>query len=213
MAKALRCPACGHPHPLENYKGQTTFSCESCGQYLKVPGASAPLAATSTSDPKTRIIWKDPDAVLQQPEAEQLQPVGVGADALISTGEHAVQGGKTATLARTRGEEDDVSARPDSKTQSSDSKVLPRAWRGFIWVASLFSGLIVVGIVGQLIGIVDKKGIARILLEDRLMRFVPLIVFIVFWGFASAVIAELLSIGADRLRSRADMGRQSATRA
>src|SRR4030081_1855569 len=37
MAQGLRCPHCGHKHPVAQLPGTPTFRCTGCGQVLKTP--------------------------------------------------------------------------------------------------------------------------------------------------------------------------------
>ena len=53
MAQGLRCPNCGHKHPLSELPGTPTFRCDGCGQVLKTPSAYRDHAAEDGAPRRT----------------------------------------------------------------------------------------------------------------------------------------------------------------
>jgi hypothetical protein len=58
MAKALKCPACGATHRLDELDGATKFRCDECGQSLKVP--------------KMHVTTRTKTATADEPDAEAM---------------------------------------------------------------------------------------------------------------------------------------------
>ncbi len=50
MAKALKCPACGATHRLDELDGATKFRCDECGQSLKVPNIHVTTRTKAATD-------------------------------------------------------------------------------------------------------------------------------------------------------------------
>jgi hypothetical protein len=72
MAQGLRCPHCGHKHPVAELAGAPTFTCAGCGQVLKTPRQ---YRAPSPQQPAAPPRPARPDPPRPAPRVEQPAPV------------------------------------------------------------------------------------------------------------------------------------------
>jgi hypothetical protein len=81
MAKALKCPACGATHRLDDLNGATKFRCDECGQSLKVPNVQVTTPSRAASDPEPEAA---PASATDDSVLEASAPNGSATDAPVS---------------------------------------------------------------------------------------------------------------------------------
>jgi hypothetical protein len=172
MAATLRCPDCGHGHDLATVTGRNTFPCGSCGRPLKVPQQYRTTAPPAAAPP---LPPEEPERVAGGRVAVQPMPrAGAGSQMLPSLPERG----------------------------ASDVAPLGRGWRVLIWIAAVPLGAMVGGFVGTRIGIVSTEEVEDAFLEGGAARFVPLVVLVLVWAVATALIVQGAIVGIDAWRRR-----------
>jgi hypothetical protein len=172
MAATLRCPDCGHGHDLATVTGRNTFPCGSCGRPLKVPQQYRTTAPPAAAPP---LPPEEPERVAGGRVAVQPMPrAGAGSQVLP----------------------------PRPERGPSDVAPLGRLWRVLIWIAAVPLGAMVGGVVGTRIGIVSSEEVEDAFLESGAARFVPLVVLVLVWAVATALIVQGAILGIDAWRRR-----------
>jgi hypothetical protein len=174
MAATLRCPDCGHRHELAAVAGRNTFPCASCGRPLKVPEQYR-TASPPASAPTTSSPPPEPERVAGgRVEVQPMPREGAGSQLLP----------------------------PLPDRSAADVAPLGRVWRVLIWVAAVPLGAMVGGFVGTRVGLVSTDEVEDAFLESGAARFVPLVILVLAWAVATALIVQGAIAGIDAWRRR-----------
>jgi hypothetical protein len=173
MAATLRCPDCSHRHDLAAVSGRNTFPCASCGRPLKVPEQYRTAAPTAAATTASPPV--EPERVAGgRVEVQPMPREGAGSQMLPTL--------------------------PDRG--AADVAPLGRVWRVLIWIAAVPLGAMVGGFVGTRVGLVSTDEVEDAFLESGAARFVPIVILVLVWAVATALIVQGTILGIDALRRR-----------
>jgi hypothetical protein len=210
MASALQCPSCGTKTRLDSQAAGETFSCERCGQALKVParrgarGSSGPAAsgAGRAGPPPTKA--PNPGSGAPPAPRRRARPV--------MTAGGGVAAGGTAVLAPppipAPGSGADmggpVTSRPPGRSQDGDGPrpQLALPLRIGAWLIALPLGLVIVGLPARKLGFLSSQKLLDVIVKRDISRFVPLLIIIALWALVSAVLVTAIVEIARRRRAR-----------
>jgi hypothetical protein len=202
MASALQCPSCGTKTQLDSQAAGETFSCERCGQVLKVParrGASG--GGRAGASPKA----PNPGGGAPPAPRRRARPVmtagggvATGGTAVLAAppiptpaGGGAGMGGPVLERSRGRGS-DSAGARPQ----------LALPLRIGAWLIAVPLGLVIVGLPARKLGFLSSQKLLDVIVKRDIGRFVPLLIIIALWAFVSAVLVTAIVEIARRRRAR-----------
>lgn len=194
MAQGLRCPHCGHKHPVAELAGAPTFTCAGCGQVLKTPRqyrAPSPQQPAAPARPARPV-----DAPRPAPRMERPAPVPPPRDPLRSRpAPPPVPGnGETAALPQT-------SVAPRRAAMPRDrapgnSTPLPWPWRVLIWVVAVPLGLLIVAVPARWIGVLNGNSFLDVISGTGIGRYVRIFSIA---PFAALVIATIAHVSLEQL--------------
>src|SRR5262245_4641856 len=187
MSKAIQCPACGRKHRVATLPDAPTFTCENCGQPLKVPAQFRPSVMSSSRhvrqpDPPRR----DATAVLP----EQRAPAPVAAT--------------TPSPAR-RPTTPRAAAEPASAADE-----VSRPLRVLAWVVAMVLGLIVTLWVARITGWLSGDRLVDVFTQEGWARYIRVVAVAPVWAlFTTMLLTLFLERGRALARRRAEKRAES----
>jgi DNA-directed RNA polymerase subunit RPC12/RpoP len=172
MAPTLRCPDCGHRHPLSAVAELMTFRCASCGRSLKVPEQyrrSAP--APEREEPAPEYVGGG------RVEVRPLPPVSPGSALLPPLTERKVP-------------------------VEAELSPLRLPWRLGIWLLAVPLGAVAGAFVASALGLLSMTQLEDVFLQTGTRRFGALLRLVPAWAIATALIVHGTIGGIDRWRRR-----------
>src|SRR5262245_21492799 len=179
MSKAIQCPACGRKHRVATLPDAPTFTCENCGQPLKVPAQFRPSVMSSSRhvrqpDPPRR----DATAVLP----EQRAPAPVAAT--------------TPSPAR-RPTTPRAAAEPASAADE-----VSRPLRVLAWVVAMVLGLIVTLWVARITGWLSGDRLVDVFTQEGWARYIRVVAVAPVWALFTTLLLTLFLEGGRALARR-----------
>jgi hypothetical protein len=197
MAKAIQCPSCGRKHRVATLPDAPTFSCERCGQNLKVPAQFRPSVMASSR----HIV---PPTPAPPPESTSIFPDDAAATAAPSPPATA-RGPMPARL------------RPGPKPDAGPRPV-PLPLRLLAWGAALVLGLVVTVVLARISGWLSGDRLVDVFTGTGGMeRYLRILALAPVWAlFATGLLTLFLdggrALARRRAAVRAERGRASGQR-
>lgn len=173
MAPTLRCPDCGHRHPLAAYASREAFRCERCGRALKVPER-----------------YRRPEQPPASPPRPEPEHVGGGR---VTVTPLPAQGPGAALL---------PPISPRQTAVDAELTPLRVGWRIAIWIVAVPLGAVVGAYVASALGMLTMSQLEDVFLETGARRFGALIRFVPAWGLATALLVHGTVTAVERVRRR-----------
>jgi hypothetical protein len=197
MAQGLRCPHCGHKHPVAQLQGTPTFQCAGCGQVLKTPreyrsppggapgvaNADAPRAAAPST--------------YQRPP--RVPPRRVGGEVPRTRRDPVVAGDATEALPTAA-----PRVRPQMRSTPAANGAAPSAataplawpWRALVWIIALPVGLLLVVFIARWLGLLTGNNLFDVISGTGIGRYLRLFALA---PFAALVVATIAHVVLERL--------------
>lgn len=193
MAQGLRCPHCGHKHPLAQLPGTPTFRCSGCGQVLKIPAEYRSAGAPSGSTP----VGPAPERRRSAPAVPSTYRRPAPRPAPVPRTERDIAAEETAAMAavapppRVR-----ASVGADGARRPRPGAPLAWPWRVLAWVVSVPVGFLIVVFVARWLGLLTGNNLFDVISGSGIGRYVRLFAIA---PFAALVIATLAHFALERL--------------
>jgi hypothetical protein len=197
MAKAIQCPSCGRKYRVTTLPDAPTFSCEGCGQNLKVPAQFRPSVMASSR----HIVPPQPAS---QPASTSVFPEAAAAPAAPA----APAAARRPVRARPR---------PGSKPDAGPRPV-PLLLRLLAWGAALVLGLVVTVWLARISGWLSGDRFVDVFTGTGGMeRYLRILALAPVWAlFATGLLTLFLdggrALARRRAAVRAERGRASGRR-
>jgi hypothetical protein len=192
MAQGLRCPHCGHKHPVAQLAGTPTFRCAGCGQVLKTPQAyRAPAGHTGQGSPSDVPRAAPTAPSTYQRPVQRVVPGGRGDRAFEGPATEALPVVAPRPQARPR-----PAAAGNGAARPVAAGALPWPWRVLVWGIALPLGLLIVVFVARWLGFLTGNNLFDVISGSGLGRYVRLFVLA---PFAALVIATMAHFALERL--------------
>jgi ribosomal protein S27E len=197
MAQGLRCPNCGHKHPVAQLPGTPTFHCAGCGQVLKTPreyrkpSSGAARVVNTPERPRPA-----PAAPRPRPAPErEPQPARVAATRARYDETEAIPpvGPAPARAPRAPGR---APVAPPRAPRPSGPPALAWPWRVLVWVIAVPLGLLIVALIARWLGVLNGNSLFDIISGTGMGRYVR--VFAIA-PFAALVIATMAHVALEQL--------------
>ncbi len=195
MAQGLRCPNCGHKHPLSELAGTPTFRCAGCGQVLKTPSAyrdhaaedGAPRRTTAASAPSA---YRRPASRVPPGSRRDLDDGGEATEALPTVGQRQPQ----PVRARPR----PAPAPAPARNGTGPDAALPLAWpwRLLVWVIAVPLGLALAFYAARWTGLITGNNLFDVISGTGIGRYLRLFAVA---PVAALVIATIAHFSLERL--------------
>jgi hypothetical protein len=184
MAQGLRCPHCGHKHPVDELPGTPTFRCAGCGQVLKTPRQYR--VPTGPQQDTRRSVTRAPSTYQRPPARTAPVPrvdayAGEATEALPTVGPPR----KARPAPAPNGAARPVSARP-----------LAVPLRVLVWLVTVPLGLLVVVLLARWTGLLTGNNLFDVVSGSGIGRYVRLFAIA---PFAALVIATTAHFAIERL--------------
>lgn len=200
MASALQCPSCGTKTRLDSQAAGQTFSCERCGQALKVPARRGAGRAAGSSQSKA------PNAGSGAPPAprRRARPVMTAGGGVAAGGTAVLAPPPSATPGSGPDMGGPVTSRPLGRSGGGDGSrpQLALPWRIGAWLVALPLALVVVGLPSRKLGFLSSQKLLDVIVKRDISRFVPLLIIIALWALVSAILVTAIVEIARRRRAR-----------
>lgn len=201
MAKALQCPNCGTKKRLDGLATET-FSCENCGQVLKVPPAARPTSGDAAPSAPRRAGAGAPPPRRRRPAPEPSSPEPPARTAAVPQPSPVVAARASppargvTTVFPAGGGRSGASAAPARGSGGKPPRdALPLVIRVGAWVLAVPVGLAIVGIPARILGYLTSQKLLDVVVKHNVSRFVPLVVIVVLWALATTVLVEIFIEG------------------
>lgn len=173
MAKALECPACGARHRLDGLDPtKTTFTCERCGQTLKVP-AGAALTQASSGGP-----------TVAPPPRRRASGSSPGRETI----------GVSATL----GADDRNGDRPaggSARRAQAPTRRVRWYWRLLAWVLAVPLAFVITWWPAYELGLIRKDDVLDVFVGSGIDRYTRLAIGTLIWAVVTAALVQLFVEG------------------
>jgi len=211
MARALECPACGARHRLDNLPDSPTFTCDRCGQVLKVPASissdpSAPPPPARTGGPAP--VAPPPRRVAPAPTRTQGP-----ADPATRTAPARNVAAVSATVAASAQSDNGAGARRDRRGPAPAPAAAPAKrtrvawyWRTMAWIVAVPLGFVLTAWPAYEFGFIKKDDLLDIFVGTGIGRYVRLGIVTLVWALVTALLVQLFVEGG---RARAAWRRRS----
>lgn len=189
MAKAIQCPSCGRKHRVTTLPDAPTFSCEGCGQSLKVPTQFRPSVMASSR----HIVPPQPAS---RPESTSVFPEAAAARAPAAPP-------AASAPAAARGP---VQARPRAVPKpDAGAGPVPRLLRLLAWGAALVLGLVVTVWLARISGWLSGDRLVDVFTgTGGIQRYLRVLALAPVWAlFATGLLTLFLDGGRALARRRA----------
>jgi len=188
MSKAIQCPSCGRKHRVATLPDAPTFTCEDCGQPLKVPAQFRPSVMASSRH-------------VQQPE-----PAGSDATAVLPERPAAAAPSSAGDRARTPRPKP---VRADAELASKDA--VSRPLRVLAWVVAMVLGLVVTLWVARVTGWLSGDRLVDVFTQEGWARYIRVVAVAPVWALFTTLLLTLFLEGRRALaRRRAEKRAESA---
>jgi hypothetical protein len=224
MAKALKCPACGASHRLDELEGATKFRCHECGQSLKVPNiqASAPNGSAVDAPASDGEVSDGEVSDESEPEAPASEP---GASDVLVPDAAATETSAPMKLATAavppppprrrapgapRGREiigasatisvaDGDGGAPVSASAPEREPATRRRvrwyWRILAWIAAVPIAFVITVWPAYEFGLIRKDDVLDVFVGSGAGRYTRLAIVTVLWALATALLVQLFVEG------------------
>jgi hypothetical protein len=183
MAKAIQCPSCGNKHRVGNLPDAPTFTCENCGQPLKVPAQFRP----SVMDSRRHVRQPDPH--------------GAGATAVLPPRPAAASAPAPAPAP--------VAPAPRARPASPDAVSKPL--RILAWVVAMVLGLVITLWVARITGWLSGDRLVDVFTQEGWARYIRVVAVAPVWAmFTTLLLTMFLEGGRALTRRRAEKRAESA---
>jgi len=190
MAKALQCPSCGTKTRLDSHGAGETFSCERCGQTLKVPPGMGRRGASGGGGDGGGSSSKPVPPRRQRPVMTAGGGVAAGGTAVLSA---------PAAVVPAPGAVPPIAPPPSRDPGAGSGRdALPLPLRILVWIIALPIGLAIVGIPARGAGYLSSQKLLDVIVKHDLSRFVPLVVIVALWALVTALLVTLFVEGGRR---------------
>lgn len=188
MAQGLRCPHCGHKHPIADLDGAATFTCSGCGQVLKTPRqyrtpspSPSPSAPPAPSAPP-RVSRPNPTPrAREMPRARTLPPVAGNRETAVLPQATVPSRGRVA---------------PSRERSLDRSSTLPWPWRVLVWVVAVPLGLVIVAVPARWLGVLNGNSFFDVISGTGIGRYLRIFSIA---PFAALVIATIAHVALEQL--------------
>jgi hypothetical protein len=185
MAKAIQCPSCGNKHRVTNLPDAPTFTCENCGQPLKVPAQFRPSVMDSPRH-------------VRQPD-----PHGADATAVLPPRPAPAPAPVPAPAPRPR------PARSEAEPASTDAVSKPL--RIVAWVVAMVLGLVITLWVARVTGWLSGDRLVDVFTQEGWARYIRVVAVAPVWAlFTTLLLTMFLEGGRALARRRAEKRAESA---
>ena len=187
MSKAIQCPSCGRKHRVATLPDAPTFTCENCGQPLKVPAQFRPSVMASSRH-------------VSQPD-----PAGPDATAVLPERAAAARAPAPAPAPARR----PTPARPEPAPASTDT--VSRPLRVVAWVVALVLGLVITLWVARITGWLSGDRLVDVFTQEGWTRYIRVVAVAPVWALFTTLLLTLFLEGGRALaRRRAEKRAESA---
>jgi hypothetical protein len=222
MAKALKCPACGATHRLDELDGATKFRCDDCGQSLKVPevmttrvtddSASAPddssrdvavsvpgglasgTAAAAGAAPAADSVAADSAAPMKLAAAAVPPPPPRRHAPGAPRGREIV--GASATISVADGDgASPVTTAPPQRDAAPSRRRVHWYWRALAWIAAVPIGFVITVWPAYAFGLIRKDDVLDVFVGSGAGRYTRLAIVTVLWALVTALLVHLFVEG------------------
>src|SRR5919201_7108512 len=188
MSKAIQCPSCGRKHRVATLPDAPTFTCENCGQPLKVPAQFRPSVMESSR------------------HVEQPEPPRSDATAVLPERPAAAAPSPAGTPARR--------PRPRPVRTAADpaaTDAVSRPLRVLAWVVAMVLGLVVTLWVARITGWLSGDRLVDVFTQEGWARYIRVVAVAPVWAlFTTLWLTLFLEGGRALARRRAEKRAESA---
>jgi len=219
MAKALKCPACGTTHRLDELDGATKFRCDECGQSLKVPNIHVTTRTKTATDGEPAADGSDdakdgaagdsdgraedyfaPDVTATETAAPMaLASAAVPPPPPRRRAPGAPRGreivGASATIRVSDGDGAAAVAAPVPERESATRKRVRWYWRILAWIAAVPVGFVITVWPAYEFGLIRKDDVLDVFVGSGAGRYTRLAIVTVLWALVTALLVQLFVEG------------------
>jgi hypothetical protein len=222
MAKALKCPACGATHRLDELDGAPKFRCDECGQSLKVPNIHVTTRTKTAADGEPSAdgsdgvaagAGRDDDGQAEDGAApdvtatETAAPMALAAAAVpppppprrrapgAPRGREIV--GVSATISVSDGDGAAALSAPAAERdpEPTKRKRVRWYWRTLAWIAAVPIGFVITVWPAYEFGLIRKDDVLDVFVGSGVGRYTRLAIVTVLWALVTALLVQLFVEG------------------